>query len=351
MLDKIFKPKSTEVDQVSAFHSEMLQTAAAKGKTAAEQNLPGPNDKLSTFTGVITSAYRSRMAQALKPYSGNMSRLMKAEKDTLTQNKQQNEKQLERLRENRRTLKLELGALAFNDYESHKTLGLWAVIICLGSFEGIFSFPAVKMFDSSNALFQYVLLAGLIAFFIVLPRSLNGIYRATADVANGWIIRAITVCVVLAGFWVIAVLRTSYLQNIGSTTLNTVQVGSAMQLKPIFFLGISCLFLVTTCYCDYLIPTREEKKSNLRAKQLDQKIADLDRQISGLESEVNSIPDTLYSSEKRFARQRVEADAIRDRFEGMHQEALYAFISSNQANRAGEMPACFSAELPKLNKD
>lgn len=350
MLNSVFKNQKSEGDPIDAFHAKMVSTAESKGKSSAAQGLPRPTgDTLSSYTGTITASYRSQLSQTLRPYAGDHDRMFQTEKESLNSKSERIERLLDKSKESKRTLILERDSLSHTDYETHKTLGLRIIIVVLAIAEGIFALPAFRLFDSSNNLFQYFLLAGLVTFFIFLPDALIGIYRATEQSRYKHLIRIATIAVVLTGLYVVAIMRTTYLQSISTTTMRDVKAVSALPLKGYFFVAISLLFLVVTCYCSYLLPNRDEKKSNGRAKQIDTKLSNLDDEIRGYEQELQNIPDRLYASEQRISRMQVDAESIKQRFTSLHLEAIHAYISSNQTHRSDRShPACFNDEIPSL---
>lgn len=348
MLD-MFKTRQRESDPLDAFRSQMIAKAEAKGKSLAQQGLPKTTfDTLSTYTGEFTAGFRSKLSECLKPYEGNHDRLAQAEKESLTGKGLRIEKLLEKHRESYRKLNLEKESLPHNDYESHKTFGLWVVIFILAAAEGIFAHPAFRLFDASNNLMQYMLLAGLVIFFVFLPHAVIGIYRATEESRYKVVIRTATGATILMGFYVLAVMRGMYLQNIGSTTMTSVKAMSALPLKSWFFMAVSLLFMVVTCYCAYLLPDKSQKKSNVRAKQIDDKLAELEAEIDKLERDHMAIPDMVYASEQRVSRQQIDRDSIRQRISAMHAEVIHAFITSNQTHRS-DQPSCYNDPIPSLN--
>ena len=180
-----------------------------------------------------------------------------------------------------------------------------------------------------------------------LPHAVIGIYRATEESRYRHPIRIVTAAVILLGFYVLAVMRGMYLQNIGATTMASVRAVTTMPLKSWFFMAVSLLFMVVTCYCAFLLPDKGQKKSNVRAKQIDGKLADLDNEIARLEREHMDIPDRLYASEQRVSRQQLDGESVRQRFEALHTEAIHAFITSNQTYRS-DQPTCYNDPIPSL---
>lgn len=349
MLDTLFKARQRGGDPLDDFHSKMIAKAVAKGKSLAEQGLPNTTfDKLSTYTGEITAGYRSKLSDSMKAYGGDHARLAQAEKESLTGKGLRIEKLLEKHRESYRKLRIEKDSLPHNDYESHKTFGLWVVIVVLAAAEGIFAHPAFRLFDASNNFLQYLLLAGLVVFFTFLPHAVIGIYKATEESRYKTPIRIGTGVTILMGFYVLAVMRGMYLQNIGSTTMANVKAVSTLPMKPWFFMAVSMLFMVVTCYCAFLLPDKSQKKSNVRAKQIDGKLAELDAEISRLERDHMAIPDMVYASEQRVSRQRQDGESMKQRINAMHVEAIHAFITSNQTYRT-DQPTCYTDEIPSLN--
>ena len=351
MLNNVFRQLQDKGDPINAKHQTLLANAQTKGKALAQKSLPKMGDSLEPYIGTIRSGYSNLLSEFLRPLAGNHQQMAHSEKENLNNKVQKVEKQLGVAQETERTLNLERDNLPHNDYQTKGNIWLHVVIILLAFGEGIYTKPAFALFDISNNLFQYFILAMLTVFFIFLPHTLVGIFKSTEDSKYKYQIRIGTAVIVLIGFWVLASMRTMFLQNIGSTTMQDVKAYSTLPLKEWCFVGVQCLFLVVTCYCAYLAPfsSREEKKSNGRAKQLDAKLRDVGEQIRRHETELEAIPERLHSSEMRWSQRQTDTESMKVRINAMFLEAINVFIDENVLYRSDHVrPDCFDEPVRPL---
>jgi hypothetical protein len=213
----------------------------------------------------------------------------------------------------------------------------------------MFTRKALSIFDANNNLTQIFILLGLIVVFIVLPHGLVNLYRSTQQNRYKTVIWLGVASLIIVSFYVLGILRATYLQNLSKTSIEQVAAASTLTLKPIYFTVVQLLLLFVASYAASLLPTAEVVKGNAKAQQLSSKIGNVEQEIRKAENELNAIPDTLYRVEAGRSEDDTQMVALEARINAMYQEALGVFITENCLWRSDHSrPDCFDKPLPTL---
>jgi len=332
-----------------SFNTSQVNSIEALAKSLALKGLPkAENDILSAYTSSYTAGYKGVLVQQLKSFGGDHDRLAQAERDNLIERRTRIEKKLEKALETKRTMDINREEIPA-DYRVRNNFPNYAAIGVIAFGEAILSKSALSIFDNANNLYQVFILACLTLIYVLLPASIIKVYRATEEAEHKHIIRIGFGAIIIAGFFVIAILRTTFLQNIGTTTLDDVKASSTLPIKPIYWIGLNMLFLVVSVYCASLIETRDEKKINIKAKDLDKKLKGLDEEIREYERQLDDIPNKLYEIERRLDRQKTEEESVKQRITSLHVSCINSFITTNNLYRTdGAHPTCYDDPIPSL---
>ncbi|MCW3128288.1 MAG: hypothetical protein JWO03_3946 [Bacteroidetes bacterium] len=344
-----FKSKEAQGDAVDIFHNGQVTQALQLGRTTAAASQPSVTDKLYTYTGKFTDAYRNEMIRQLKPYAADQSRLAEAERVALTENKERISKDLDGLQQEERRLTLDRDSLPAADYKVTKTWWIYAVCIVLCIGEAKLTASAFSYYEAYSNIYQILLLAVFSLIYYFVPKVILAVYTGTENLPQKNIIRLCLAAIAIGAFYVIALMRSNRLVNIGETTLKSVAVTNTHEIPVWYFIFINLLFIGIGVYLTSLLPSTDAKLNNMSARSLDTRLEAIRVEKDRLKSELDRIPDRLMSIEQRIVRQAGEAEAITLKFESLHRACISTYISENRRYRSDTTAVpCYDDPIPSL---
>ena len=354
MFENLFNSKEAVVtDPIQDEHERLIKNAKGTAKTLAQKNLPKlTGDQLAPYIEGVRSSYQSMYSR----YNNNhqtesLKDLTNAEITHSSSIRQQLEDKIHNLKDAIRRATLEREAMPEVKPDEDGGWKVHAFLLFLALLDASFCKSAFAMYDRSNNLFQIAIFVGMVALFSALPVVLVKVYRSTKESPNRYFIWGAIGFVLIAGWTVLGIFRTTLIQNTGSTTLDYVQTGGSIPLNPIYFTCINLMFtLISTLVYGFFTPNDEEKSLTAKTQGADTKLAQLERQLQAAEDSLSKIPDRLYQGQLRRSESAAESKRIGERINALYKECLSVFIEENTIYRSDHgRPACFDANIPDLN--
>lgn len=346
---KILNRDTNSTDTLEEKHEVLLAKSKVIAKNLALRNLPMPSEgSFSAYVAPIEGAYKNLLATYVKR-TNQSNVLIELQKDTYFAKQNRLKEKLQQQTDQLRRSDLERQEVDGIKKDTSNNWIIHAAISLFAAFEASFTRKALSIFDASNNLAQIFILLGLTVLFIALPHLLVYVYRSTKHYKYRIIIWLGLAAIILSAFTVFGVLRTAYLENIELTTVENAKTRIVVSLKPIYFTLIQVLLLSVSTYLASLLPTGEERLVNKRDKGLIKRRKQLELDIERTESELNTIPDTIYRNELQKSNAESQAMALESQIRSMYQEALGAFVTENCLWRTDQArPTCFDEPYPQL---
>jgi hypothetical protein len=354
MFEKMFASKQAVVtDPIQDEHERLILKAKTTAKTLAQKNLPKlTGETLAPYIEGLRNSYQSMYSRYNSNHQAeSLKELTNAEQTHSNSLREQLEGKVTHLKDAIRRATLEREAMP----EVKPAVdGGWKVhlfLLFLAMLDATFCKSAFSMYDRSNNLFQLIVFVGMVALFSVLPVVLVKVYRSTKESPNRYFIWGSIGFVLIAGWTVLGIFRSTLIQNIGSTTLDYVQTGGSIPLNPLFFVAINLMFTLISCLCyAFYSPNDEEKSLAAKTQGADSKLANLERQLQAAEENLSRIPDRVYQGHLRRSESAAESKRIGERISALYKECISIFIEENTIYRSDlGRPACFDSNIPDLN--
>jgi hypothetical protein len=347
MLSSLFKSKeaSGSQDPIIKRHERNLAKEQLRGRSLAARLLPKSGDSLESYIAPIRAEYQAMGAEFIPVMSSDAKDLAEAEKGNLVTKSEQLTNQVNQAREMERTLNLQRDTLLNTNYKSQNKKLLYAVVVILALGEALVTRPALSIFTENSNLVECLVLIMLTVFFIVLPHGIVITFRASEDSKYKTPIRIVALAVILFGLFVLANMRSIYLQQIGNTTMADVKATSTVPMKIWWFIGLNLFFLFASTLCVFMMGTSDENESHDRARDIDKRIEAARAEAARCERELQNMPDRIYASDRQWSQKQAERDAVRNRINSLFLQTANSFISENMLYRS-DRPACLD-ELVK----
>ncbi len=340
-----FKKSTREhvtTDSLEQNHQLILKDSTNSAKRLAILNKPERNDSMNAYDAPI----RARYMQIYQKERSHVQDTEMIAKNTLAQ-KQSEQNQRARLT----TRKAELNLLKSEEAEDPNTdteirKGGWSihiVIIAIAVFEAKITQAAFSLFVSSNNFEQIGNVVFLTIAFAALPHLIVKLIRATETNPHKWYIRIAAAIMLIGCYAAFAVIRSMYVKNIGGLSLNEVEVGSVLPLKPYHFIAIQVFLLAIAVYLATCLPTDRDRTREKRSLRIEQ----LEKIIERMEDELQNIPSRTYQSEVTRQEEQLVEEKLKARLQEMFRESWALFVSENITHRNdGVHPLCFN-DIPQ----
>jgi uncharacterized protein YlxW (UPF0749 family) len=346
MFKKIFREKEMG-DAISVRGTRAIADAQGRGRALASNNLPKADDNLELYIAPIRGEFEALLAEHVRSLGADHRELAEAERKNLDSRSERLTKQIEQVREEERTLKLSREVLPHTNYKGRNKKGLYAVMIILALGEALVTRPALAIFTANSNAVELLVFIMLTVVFVVLPHGVMITFRASENSKYMIPIRLVALTVILGGFFVLANMRSIYLQQIDTTTMSNIQAVSTVPMKIWWFIGLNLFFLFSSTLCVYMLGTSDENESKDSAQELDARLAKLREEIRTLDDELHGIPNRIYASERQWSQRQADRDAMKSRIASLFMQACSAFISENMMFRK-DRPSCFDTPIRPL---
>jgi|GEM_PF-3161320 peptidoglycan hydrolase CwlO-like protein len=343
-----FKENQPPGDPMEQDHQRLVTIAARLGKSTGERNAPVEGEDLASYFGQLTAGYQSMVAT-------NVTRLIATTSSSISDFQQTSMKdKVKRLNANLtdfneklRKAMMQRDELPQNiDHSKH--IGVRVFIVVIALFESFFTAKAFAVFSHGSNLAQLFVLGGLTVVFVLLPSAIVWVIRNTEDKPNKWLFRGLAFLIVIAAFITLGILRSIFLQNIGSTTLSAVKANGSVELKPWYFAILNIFFTFISTYACLQIPDNTQRRNAENETKLNEKIADLENRIRQTEDQITRLPDTLVNSENTRQQNIAVAQEKAGQINSLYYQACSEYIEANLKWRSdGIHPFDFS-KIPAL---
>jgi hypothetical protein len=353
MFENLFKSDEGVTDPIQDQHEKVIvPKAKATTKSLAQKNLPAlTGDQLAPYLEGVRGMYENLYHR----YNTNLQvenskDLTSAEQVHSTSTREYLEKKVRNFTDGIRRATLEREAMPEIKQPDKHNWTAHGLVFFLALTESLFTRRALTIFDSNNNLFLIIILIGLTGFFMLLPAVLVKLYHATKEKKHRFLIWGGVALILVSGFAVLGIMRSVFLKNMGLSTMDDVQAGSSITLKPIYFVGINLMFLlVSTLIYAFMVPDEKEKALVAKAKALDDKIAKMERDLERAEQDLQRIPERLYQGQVRKSEMAAESRRLAERINSLYRECISIFVEENTLYRNDHgRPDCFDAPVPDL---
>lgn len=337
-------------DSIGTGQPKRIEAARAAGKMAALTNRPLEGDKPEAYLAGIIGDYRALLSEALRHGTANQQKLLESEHRTLEENRKVTRERNEKTAELRRVALLEREGLPIEHFSQGSDWWKWALGILCAGFEGYYTEPAAQMFHPyGNNIVRACVFVFLTAIFLGVGHLLVGLFRQTQETPHKWMWRGAVLGVLGGTFYGLGVMRISYINNIGMTTMQNIKATSSLPLHPIYYLLLSTMLMGISAWCAFSLKTSEQKEQGKRAKELDDHIRNLGRQIEESDQRLDSYPDLLHATEVRKAQVQADAERTTARITAMFQSAVNAYRETNLAYRTDRVRPTSFDEIVSLD--
>lgn len=328
-LEKIIHEKNAELNDL----------AKREAQHYAKRNQPKAlGDKLEPYVTVIKAGYE-KLGATIFHHLQPEAHFPEANWDSeYFKNKDEEaEKQIQKKEREKHNIEHKLGN--YDPKIMHKRI-LWALIIT-----GIISigdtFFNTKSFQviGDNLLFAFIISICVSAAVFFFSHFIPFRYKEAITRIKKKMIVIGTLAIATALFTAIAFLRAAYLAS------------HDVQISPVFFVIINLfLFIVSTLVSHYMLPTIREIKTNSERMKQHKSICAMQTEIDNLKENKEQLVKESLENKKQRTRIIYNANYALDIVRKMHCESVAYFKSENLINRTdGEIPSCFSNEIPELD--
>lgn len=330
MFKDVFKSKEP-VDAIGEAHEANVNHWMANARAMATRQLPA-QDGLGAAIAPMRAAYQDMGAVHIKELAGDHEKLAQREQAKFEKRRESLEKEAERMKQEERALGLRRDNLPPVKVKKSRRKWLYLLLLILALGDAVTGEAAMSVYNAHDNFKALVLFVVLTVVFALVPHFFMAAFRG-AHTPGKWVVRAVAVMVIIAGFGIIGYMRIGYTQNQKATTLNKEQVKPVEELPAWMFMGLAVFFLASSIYVVHELGTAEDRRNEERINELDEKLAAMKGAIKRSQDELDGIDESIYLSERAWATRKAEADSARVRIASLFLVCAHGYASENLLNR------------------
>jgi hypothetical protein len=333
-------------------HAAFVRQARLAGKTLGTTNMPSHGEQsLEPFLKSIRGKYDAALTEELRLLALGSGGIADIEGRASDEKGLRIGKRVDHLKSSLRREQMEISELDDDDARHQSDVPVWVGISLVAVVESLFTYKAFSLLDLGNNITLMVLLVALTAVFVALPKALKWWYgEYIAESRHRRALAALPVISIGSGFYVLGLLRSRFLAEQASFTLDDPSMGGipGPAASPFLFIGINIFLLTISYFLCHQLATPQQKKNRAALDRKETAIAKLEAQIEKAEAELSELPELqrghlIGASTASASRRECHAQ-----LNSYFREAVGAFVEANLAYRSDGRPKCFDSAIADL---